>query len=122
MKPLTEDSAGLSLAEPRHLEARSPRAAGARRRGRPLDMPPEDVLARIRQLAARETGLFRVHLTDAPLYARARRLFGSWGGAVRAAGFDYLEVLEGSRRRAVMARRAARRSARPARAAGRGAR
>ena len=64
-------------------------------------MPPEAVLERIRQLAARETGLFRVHLTDASLYARARRLFGSWQGAVRAAGFDYVDVLEVSRRRAV---------------------
>jgi hypothetical protein len=110
MKPPIEDHATLLLAEPRRAENGTGPAAAlrTRRRGRPLDMPPEEVLERIRRLAARDTGLFRIHLTEAPLYARARRLFGSWQGAVRAAGFDYLDVLEGSRRRAVLARRSRR--------------
>ena len=118
MKPTFEDGAAVQLAEPRRIEHPTGDTVRLRRRGRPLEMPPEAVLDRIRQLAARETGLFRVHLTDAPLYARARRLFGSWQGAVRAAGFDYLDVLEGSRRRAVLARR----SKRASRALPRGAR
>jgi hypothetical protein len=118
MKPTFEESAAAQLAEPRRAEHAPSDAVRIRRRGRPLDMAPEAVLDRIRQLAARDTGLFRIHLTDAPLYARARRLFGSWQGAVRAAGFDYLDVLEGSRRRAVLARR----SRRAARAIPRGAR
>jgi hypothetical protein len=109
MKPTFEDHAGLLLAEPRSAEVRPGAPGRSRRRGRPLDMPPEAVLERIRQLASREAGLFRIHLTEAPLYARARRLFGSWQGAVRAAGFDYFDVLEGSRRRAVLARRSRRR-------------
>jgi hypothetical protein len=110
MKPSLQESAAM-MADPRSTENASPAARG-RRRGRPLDMPPEEVLQRIRSLAAREHGLFRIHLTEAPLYARARRLFGSWQGAVRAAGIDYRDVLEGSRRRAVLARRS-KRTARP---------
>lgn len=108
MKPSFEVNAGAQLAESRHSGRADGASAPARRRGRPLDMAPEAVLERIRLLAARDTGLFRIHLTDPPLYARARRLFGSWQGAVRAAGFDYVDVLEGSRRRAVLARRSRR--------------
>jgi len=118
MKPIFEDGAAVQLAEPRRIEHTNGEAVRHRRRGRPLDMPPEAVLDRIRQLAARDSGLFRIHLTDAPLYARARRLFGSWQGAVRAAGFNYVDVLERSRRRAVQARR----SRRAARAVTRGVR
>ena len=106
MKPLIEDHALALLADPaRARNGAAGPAPSPRRRGRPLDMPPEAVLDRIRQLAAREAGLFRIHLTETSLYARARRLFGSWQGAVRAAGLDYLDVLEGSRRRAILGRR-----------------
>lgn len=112
MNGVMDEAAGTHRREERRMEGAASRG-NSRRRGRPLDMPPEEVLERIRHLAGREHGLFRIHLTEAPLYARARRLFGSWQGAVRAAGFDYVDVLEGSRRRAVLARRS-KRSSRPA--------
>ena len=73
--------------------AREVSIAPARRRGRPIEMAPEDVLARIRTLAGREEGLFRVHVSHPALYARARRLFGSWEGAVRASGLNDSEIL-----------------------------
>jgi len=76
-----------------------------RRRGRPFAMAPEDVLARIRALAVRNGGLFRAHLIEPALYARARRLFGSWEGAVRAAGLDYAEAIHLARQRAGQSRR-----------------
>jgi hypothetical protein len=77
----------------------------ARRRGRPIEMPPETVLERIQQLAAREEGLFRIHLSHGALYSRARRLFGSWQGAVHAAGLDYRDAVGRARERAARARR-----------------
>ena len=55
-------------------------------------------------MASRE-GLFRAHRTHPALYARARRLFGSWEGAVRAAGLDYAELVAIARQRASRARR-----------------
>jgi len=76
-----------------------------RRRGRPIEMAPEEVLARIGALASRDEGLFRVHRAHPALYARARRLFGSWEGAVRAAGLDYAELVATARQRAARARR-----------------
>ena len=75
-----------------------------RRRGRPLEMPPEQVLDRIRELG-RQDRLFRVHRDQPGLYARARRLFGSWSAAVQAAGFDYRDAIENARRRSVETRR-----------------
>ncbi|MGH7740902.1 MAG: hypothetical protein ACRENS_02650 [Candidatus Eiseniibacteriota bacterium] len=107
MKILLDEVPAMRRNEERRMDTVAPRGNG-RRRGRPLDMAPEEVLDRIRTLAGREGGLFRIHLIEPPLYARARRLFGSWQGAVRAAGFDYVDVLEGSRRRAVQARRSKR--------------
>jgi hypothetical protein len=56
-----------------------------RRPGRPLEMSETQVLARIREFATETRGLFRVHHAQPALYARARRLFGSWSAAVRAA-------------------------------------
>jgi len=70
---------------------------GTRRPGRPLEMSADEVLQTIRQRAAVEEGLFRVHLTAPALYARARRLFGAWSAAVREAGVDY-EALQGAAR------------------------
>ena len=78
-----------------------------RRRGRPIEMSPEDLLERIRALASRKEGLFRVHHTHPSLYARSRRLFGSWEGAVRASGLDYRQIVEQAVQRAVRARRRA---------------
>jgi hypothetical protein len=46
-----------------------------------------------------------VHRAHPALYARARRLFGSWEGAVRAAGLDYAELVAAARQRAARARR-----------------
>jgi hypothetical protein len=79
--------------------------AATRRRGRPIEMAPEELLARIGALASREGGLFRAHRSHPALYARARRLFGSWEGAVRAAGLDYAELVALARQRASRARR-----------------
>jgi hypothetical protein len=76
-----------------------------RPRGRPLEMSREEVLARIRALAESRTGLFRVHHVDSRLYARSRRLFGSWSEAVRAAGIDYQDSLRRARDRARRLRR-----------------
>jgi hypothetical protein len=45
----------------------------ASRRGRPIEMAPPRVLERIRQLASRADGLFRIHRTHSALYARARQ-------------------------------------------------
>jgi len=81
----------------------------ASRRGRPIEMAPPRVLERIRQLASRVDGLFRIHRTHSALYARARRQFGSWAGAVAAAGIDYGSTLDRARRRSIATRRRRRR-------------
>ncbi len=78
-----------------------------RRRGRPLEMSPDEVLFNIRHLAARGE-MFRVHIGHPALYARARRLFGSWSAAVQRAGADYAGAVESARRQAVATRRARR--------------
>jgi len=78
-----------------------------RRRGRPLEMSPSELLERIRDRAA-GGGLFRVHLAEPALYARARRLFGSWARALAAAGLDHNAAVSEARRRAHEARRRAR--------------
>jgi len=75
-----------------------------RRRGRPLEMSPGDLLQRIRERAA-GGGLFRVHLAEPALYARARRLFGSWARALAAAGLDHTAAVSEARRRAHESRR-----------------
>jgi hypothetical protein len=76
-----------------------------RRRGRPPKMSAPELLDRIRRLAVSRGGLFRVHQRNASLYARARRIFGSWSAAVQAAGLDYREALSGARMRSVRTRR-----------------
>jgi len=76
-----------------------------RRRGRPPKMSGQELLDRIRRLAVSRGGLFRVHQRNAGLYARARRIFGSWSAAVVAAGLDYREALTGARQRAARTRR-----------------
>lgn len=70
-----------------------------RKRGRPLEMAPEEVLRRIREWGERNE-LFRVHREQPAFYARARRLFGSWAGALQQAGIDHHSVIETARRRA----------------------
>jgi hypothetical protein len=80
-------------------------AVPVHRRGRPSLLPPFVLLERIRALAGRDQGLFRVHRTHGALYARARRQFGSWAAAVRAAGIDYPAAVERARRRALANRR-----------------
>ena len=89
---------------PRAKEPAAPSSPTGRRRGRPMEMAPEEVLDRIRGLARHRPGLFRVHRERAALYARARRLFGSWEGAVRAAGLDYSSAVAEARRKALDAR------------------
>lgn len=63
------------------------------------------VVERIRHLATQEDGLFRIHTTHAGLYARARRLFGTWAAAVRAANVDYDTAVYLARQRASSSRR-----------------
>ncbi|HXS83472.1 MAG TPA: hypothetical protein VN896_12220 [Methylomirabilota bacterium] len=75
-----------------------------RRRGRPLEMSPGELLQRIRE-RAEIGGLFRVHLAEPALYARARRLFGSWAHALAAAGLDHTAAVSEARRRAHETRR-----------------
>lgn len=62
------------------------------------------LLERIRQIASAD-GLYRVHHTHSNLCARARRHFGSWAKAVRAAGLDYGNAVSAARRRSVETRR-----------------
>jgi len=55
-----------------------------------------EVLSNIRTLHEQAGGLSRVHRTHAALYARARRLFGSWREAVKASGLDYRQEIDRS--------------------------
>ena len=82
-----------------------PATPARRRRGRPVEMPPEDVLRLIRQLGDRGA-LFRVHRNHPALYARARREFGSWAGALARAGLDHAHALTEARQRSIATRRA----------------
>jgi hypothetical protein len=68
-------------------------------------MSGPELLYRIRRLADSREGLFRVHRRNSGLYARARRTFGSWSAAVKAAGLDYHQALNVARQRALKARR-----------------
>jgi hypothetical protein len=68
-------------------------------------MTRAEVLTLIRAVARRPPGLFRVHHTRPDLYARARRMFGSWAVAVTAAGLDHVVAVEQARRRAARRRR-----------------
>jgi hypothetical protein len=76
-----------------------------RKRGRPLLMSRESVIERIRQMSARGEGIYRTHLTQPALYARARRMFGSWSSAVAAAGLDYGATVERARSKSLVTRR-----------------
>jgi hypothetical protein len=92
---------GLEPVEPAMMPALHPTR---RRRGRPLEMSAETLLQRIR--AGATSGLlYRVHLAEPALYARARRLFGSWARALAAAGLDHAAVVSAARRRAHEKRR-----------------
>ncbi len=79
-------------------------ATSARKRGRPLEMSGDEVLRRIRDLSASGL-LFRVHREAPALYARARRMFGTWAGALSAAGVDHGQTLQEARRRSFETRR-----------------
>ena len=67
-------------------------------------MSPEAVLEHIRARAAAGE-LFRVHLQAPALYARSRRLYGSWARALAAAGLDHAALVTAARRRAHEKRR-----------------
>lgn len=110
---MTEVLETISAARLDALPAGSSIAPGSRarrNRGRPLLMSPAQLLDRIRDLAQQPDGLFRVHHLDTGLYARARRQFGSWKAAVRAAGVDYGTAVEAARRRSLETRRTRRRT------------
>lgn len=62
-------------------------------------MTRDELLALIRSTACRPPGLFRAHHTRPDLYARARRMFGSWAAAVAAAGLDYAAAVGRARPR-----------------------
>jgi len=95
----------LLLAPPAFDGANAPGIPRSSRGGRPLLESPSRVLERIADLARRGEGLFKVHRTHADLYARARRLFGTWAAAVAAAGVDYGAALDSARRRSAENRR-----------------
>lgn len=95
----------LDEVSPRAATPASPEPGAPRRRGRPSLMSPLALLERIRQLATRTEGLFRIHRTHSGLYARARRQFGSWSAAVRAAGVDYQDTISRARARSLRSRR-----------------
>lgn len=108
MKPDSEidNPVIAAVTRPRPGHGYSASAPGAHSgRGRPSLMSSAAVLEKIGQLAGRREGLFRVHHTHPGLYARARRQFGSWAAAVRAAGVDYDHALNTARRRSIQARR-----------------
>jgi hypothetical protein len=107
-----ETTAAIELAPPNERPASAAPLAPASRPGRPLLVPPSEVLEHIRRLARRDRGLFRVDHTHPTLYARARRLFGTWAAAVAAAGLDYRRALEDARQRSVENRVRERRRAR----------
>lgn len=79
-----------------------------RKRGRPLEMTPQEVLRRIRELADRGK-LIRVHLDVPALYARARRLFGTWAAALGAAGVNHAAAVAAARELSIESRRRRRR-------------
>jgi len=89
------------------MERSARHASAARKRGRPLEMAPSEVLDRIRLEHARGT-LFRMHREHPGLYARARRLFGTWAAAVANAGVDRDRAMADARRRSLETRRRAR--------------
>lgn len=78
--------------------------AQRRRRGRPLEMPRDEVLRRIRAWSGAGQ-LYRVHHDQPGFYARARRQFGSWANALAAAGVDHARTVQDARRRALDQRR-----------------
>ena len=49
--------------------------------------------------------LFRVHLDTPALYARARRLFGTWAAALAAAGLNHRAAVAAARERSLETRR-----------------
>src|SRR5262245_10839602 len=98
----------MFVATPPSGQSSSSTSAGPRKRGRPTLMSPPSLLEKIRQIAG-DGGLFRIHHKHGSLYARARRQFGSWREAVRAAGLDYSDALGAARRRSIETRRKLRR-------------
>ena len=100
----------METLDPIAMEPPGRRAGSARKRGRPLEMAPSDVLRRIRDEYACGT-LFRMHREHPGLYARARRLFGTWAAAVAEAGVDHHRAMADARRRSLETRRHARQNA-----------
>ena len=68
-------------------------------------MGPHVVIELIQRLERRQQSLFRIHVSHPALYARARRFFGSWAAAVRAAGLDYPLAVRRARQQSLLTRR-----------------
>jgi hypothetical protein len=58
---------------------------------RGLHLSPDEVLSEIRRLHRAKKSLRGKNVPN-PLFARGRRLFGSWKNAIEAAGFNYEQV------------------------------
>ena len=97
----------METLDPIAMEPSVRRASAARKRGRPLEMAPSEVLDQIRVEYTRGT-LFRMHREHPGLYARARRLFGTWAAALATAGVDHNRAMADARRRSLETRRRAR--------------
>lgn len=78
--------------------------APKRRRGRPALATPAEVVEQIRAAQA-DGGLFRVHISRPALYARARRIWGTWAAALAAAGIDHEDTMSDARKRSMDSRR-----------------
>ena len=92
------------------MDAPGRQANRMRKRGRPLEMAPSEVLKRIRSEHDQGT-LFRMHREQPSLYARARRSFGSWASALAQAGVDHSRAVADARRRSLETHRHARQGA-----------
>jgi len=103
---LSDHDTTTAVCEPARFGAPAPRNSrpAPRRRGRPPLLTPDEALAQINGVA-KAGQLFRVHLDQPALYARARRLWGSWAGALLAAGLDYDTIMADARRRSIETRR-----------------
>lgn len=105
MRPAPENPMDSTIAmDTPARESAEPLTLSTRKRGRPLEMSADEVLRLIRDKQSAGT-LFRVHREQPALYARARRLFGTWARALQLAGLDHAQAMAEARRRSLETRR-----------------